>query len=333
MLKNRNYDFPTSLKLFNDKLYLLGSISDSVIVDNMLFTSDTTTGYKTFAVEFDRNLYSLISKKLPGSFNSFTVDQNSNIYISAEYNFPLNIDGRLITPTMYADPDTFYTTDAFIMKLQSDWTIENYLNILDGCQPPVIMSNDERIFFMNLGNCGNIILQNGDTIDNPVNYQTGCDNLILINNSSLIPSWTYNFPLDNNVHNIYFNSDKMLMSFDGSYIYLSGFGDTDTVKVYNYYPVALSQINITGLGFEEISGSEAAPLVAYPNPASDQLFLKLPENNDFVVSVFDLNGKRQLEHFLFNGENTLNVSVLNTGLYIIRAQNEEHILTGKFLKE
>ena len=47
-----------------------------------------------------------------------------------------------------------------------------------------------------------------------------------------------------------------------------------------------------------MSGSEATPLVTYPNPASYQLSLKFPENNDFVVSVFDLNGKLQIEKFL-----------------------------------
>jgi len=319
--------------IHNDKLIILGNISDSVIVDNMLFTPDTTDGFKTFAIEFDHNLYLTKSKKLPGSFCSFSVDQNSNIYLSSDYNFPLNIDGRLITPTIYADPDTFYATDAIIMKLQSDWTMENYVNILDGCIPPIIICNEARSFLFNLGNCGKILLQNGDTIDNPISYQTGCNNLILINNSSLIPFWNYNFPLGNNVHDIYFNADKMLMSFNASYIYLSGFGDTDTVTIYDHYPIALAQINITGLILEEVSGSEADPLVAYPNPASDQLFLKFPENNDFVVSVFDLNGKLQIEKFLSNGENTLNVSVLNTGLYIIRAQNKKQILTGKFLKE
>jgi len=319
----------------NDKLYLLGSISDSVIVDNMLFTADTTAGFNTFAIEFDQNLYSLKSKILPGSFSSFTVDPNKNIYISGDYNYPLNIDGRIIIPEIYADPDTFYTHNAIILKLKSDWTLENYINFLGDCAPPVIMSNEDRIFMFNLnGHCGKILLLNGDTINNPLNYQTGQDNLLLINNSSLIPFWTYNFPLDNIVHNITFNSEKMLINYSAFYNYLSGFGDTDTLVLSgDYYPVLLAQINITGLGFEEMSGSEAAPLVAYPNPASDQLFLKLPENNDFVVSVFDLSGKRQLEQFLSNGENTLNVSALNTGLYIIRAQNEKQILTGKFLKE
>ncbi|MDX9932084.1 MAG: T9SS type A sorting domain-containing protein [Bacteroidales bacterium] len=334
LLKSKDSDFPMSLKIFNENLYLLGSISDSVIVDNMLFISDTTAGYKTFAVEFDRNLYSLKSKTLPGSYYSFIVDQNNYIYLSGYYNYPLSIDGRVIIPTIYADPDTFYVSDAIIMKLKPDWTIENYINILDGCGSPKMYSNGERIFMKDLRNCGQLLLQNGDTIDNPVSSQTGCNNLILINNSTLIPFWDYNFPLDNNVMNIYFNSDNMLLNFSAYYYYLAGFGDTDTLFLSGYYyPVVLAQISITGLGLEEMSGSEAAPLVVYPNPVSDQLFVKLPENDDFIVSVFDLNGKLHIRKQLSGSENSLNVSGLNPGLYIVHAQNEKQILTGKFLKE
>jgi len=262
LLKNRNYDFPVSLALNNDNLYLFSQISDSAIVDNMLFLSDTNTGFKTFAVEFDRNLYSLKSKTLPGSFYSFTIDQNNNIYYSGYYNYPISIDERVIIPSIYTDPDTFYLSDAIIMKLKSDWTVENYINIVDGCGSPKMYINDDRVFMKDFRNCGQIILQNSDTINNPVSSQTGCNNLVLINNSTLIPLWDYNFPLDNNVQNIFFNSNKMLLNYSAGYYYLAGFGDTDTLYLSGYYdPVVLAQINITGLAIEENGGSDAAPLV------------------------------------------------------------------------
>lgn len=361
LLKNRNYDFPIDSKLHSDKLYVLGSISDSVIVDNMLFTPDTTAGLHTFALEFDRNLFVLQNHKLPGEYNDFAIDESGNFFTLGRFYYPvfMNPDSIIPKKVFVASIDSFvYWNYGLINKLDNNFNsmYYSYFSI------PVInnskfIENENRIFITEFYNgydtlvdnypgiggkenlsfeydtlAGMFYYKNGDSLESNLIHHFS-ENLVLLNPENLVPIWNYDFPESTNVHNLYFNSDKMLMSFDGSYIYLSGFGDTDTVKVYNYYPVALSQINITGLGFEEMSGSEAAPLVAYPNPASDQLFLKLPENDDFVVSVFDLNGKRQLEQFLSNGENTLNVSALNTGLYIIRAQNKEQILTGKFLKE
>jgi hypothetical protein len=361
MLKHKDYDFPINLKLYNDNLYLLGNISDSVIVDNILFSRDTTAGLHTFALEFDRNLFVLQNHKLPGEYNDFAIDENGNFFTLGRFYYPvfMNPDSIIPKKVFVASIDSFvYWNYGLINKLDNNFNsmYYSYFSI------PVInnskfIENENRIFitefyngydtlvdnYPGLGGKENLLFEydtiagmfyykNGDSLESNLIHHFS-ENLVLLNPENLVPIWNYDFPESTNVHNLYFNSDKMLMSFDGSYIYLSGFGDTDTVKVYNYYPVALSQINITGLGFEEMSGSEAAPLVAYPNPASDQLFLKLPENDDFVVSVFDLNGKRQLEQFLSNGENTLNVSALNTGLYIIRAQNKEQILTGKFLKE
>ncbi len=361
MLKHKDYDFPINLKLYNDNLYLLGNISDSVIVDNILFSRDTTAGLHTFALEFDRNLFVLQNHKLPGEYNDFAIDESGHLFTLARFNYPVFINPDSIIPqkVFVASIDSFvHRNYGLLNKLDNNFNsmYYSYFSI------PVInnskfIENENRIFITEFYNgydtlvdnypglggkenlsfeydtlAGMFYYKNGDSLESNLIHHFS-ENLVLLNPENLVPIWNYDFPESTNVHNLYFNSDKMLMSFDGSYIYLSGFGDTDTVKVYNYYPVALSQINITGLGFEEMSGSEAAPLVAYPNPASDQLFLKLPENDDFVVSVFDLNGKRQLEQFLSNGENTLNVSALNTGLYIIRAQNKKQILTGKFLKE
>jgi len=361
ILKHRDYSFPINLKLYNDNLYLLGNISDSVIVDNILFSRDTTAGLHTFALEFDRNLFVLQNHKLPGEYNDFAIDENGHFFTLGRFYYPvfMNPDSIIPKKVFVASIDSFvYWNYGLINKLDHNFNSMYYsyfsVPFIDDSK---FIENGNRIFISEFYNGYDTLVDNYpgiggkenlsfeyDTIAGMFYYKNGdslestlirhfSENIVLLNSENLVPIWNYDFPESTNVHNLYFNSDKMLMSFDGSYIYLSGFGDTDTVKVYNYYPVALSQINIAGLGFEEMSGSEAAPLVAYPNPASDQLFLKLPENNDFVVSVFDLNGKRQLEQFLPNGENMLNVSVLNTGLYIIRAQNEEQILTGKFLKE
>jgi len=361
LLKNRNYDFPIDSKLHSDKLYVLGSISDSVIVDNMLFTPDTTAGLHTFALEFDRNLLVLQNHKLPGEYNDFAIDESGHLFTLGRFNYPVFINPDSIIPqkVFVASIDSFvHRNYGLLNKLDNNFNSLYYsyftIPVINNSK---LVENGNRIFIKEFYNgydtlvdnypstdgkeslsfeydtiAGMFFYKNGDSLTSNLIYHSS-ENLVLLNSENLVPIWSYNFPESNNIHYLYFFADKMLMSFNASYIYLSGFGDTDTVTIYDHYPIALAQINITGLILEEVSGSEADPLVAYPNPASDQLFLKFPENNDFVVSVFDLNGKLQIEKFLSNGENTLNVSVLNTGLYIIRAQNKKQILTGKFLKE
>lgn len=347
--------------IHNDKLNILGSISDSVIVDNMLFTPDTAAGLHTFALKFDRNLFVLQNHKLPGEYNDFAIDESGHLFTLGRFNYPVFINPDSIIPqkVFVASIDSFvFRNYGLLNKLDNNFNSLYYSYFtIPVIKNAKLVENGNRVFIKEFYNgydtlvdnypstdgkenlsfeydtiAGMFFYKNGDSLTSNLIYHSS-ENLVLFNSENLIPIWSYNFPENNNIHNLYFFADKMLMSFDASYIYLSGFGDTDTVTIYDYYPIALAQINITGLSLEEMSGSEATPLVMYPNPASYQLSLKFPENNDFVVSVFDLNGKLQIEKFLSNGENTLNVSVLNTGLYIIRAQNEKQILTGKFLKE
>lgn len=68
----------------------------------------------------------------------------------------------------------------------------------------------------------------------------------------------------------------------------------------------------------------------YPNPTADKLFFKGSFNNNFKVSVFDILGKKILAKTL-NTNESLDVSRLNTGIYIIRF--DEFNTTYKFVKE
>lgn len=81
-------------------------------------------------------------------------------------------------------------------------------------------------------------------------------------------------------------------------------------------------------------------LSLYPNPTSNALNLSfnLPQKDEIVVSVFDLNGK--LMHEINFGQKQVgkhDVSVdlrgLSTGTYVLKIQGNKNLITKKIIKK
>jgi len=68
----------------------------------------------------------------------------------------------------------------------------------------------------------------------------------------------------------------------------------------------------------------------YPNPASDRLYFASELSGQASVKIYDVQGALVLEQPV-NGN--VDVSGLQSGLYIIRVKDQERLLTGKFMKE
>lgn len=322
------------VKMYNNNLYLLGQISDSVFVDNILFISDTSIGYNTYTVKFNSNLNILQSGKFPGTFYDFAVG-NDKIYYSAYYDYPLIINSDSIFPSVYIDPyDTVVMSDAFIGKISTNNYLSNYILVLDGCSPPTIVSSTNRVFAVNMGSCGDFQLANGDTVHNPISSSSHGD-IFLVNENSLLPLWYFSADnlglLDLNVFN-----DKFLLTYESLY-YLTFFpGDNDSIFFTNYAyytPIALAQIDITGLGFEEMNSLQTGELTLFPNPTNNILNIAFEQENEYQIQVYDISGKLVLQKELSRGETQLKVTELKSGLYILRAQSNESVFVGRFLKE
>ena len=77
-------------------------------------------------------------------------------------------------------------------------------------------------------------------------------------------------------------------------------------------------------------------LGVYPNPASEQVTITLPNANSkgYTLALFDLNGNLVLTRNMGHAENgyTLNVKHLATGAYILTVFNDENVYTGKVIK-
>nr|WP_321228745.1 FG-GAP-like repeat-containing protein [uncultured Psychroserpens sp.] len=73
-------------------------------------------------------------------------------------------------------------------------------------------------------------------------------------------------------------------------------------------------------------------LVIYPNPTKDVLKISSIESlQDAIYTIFDINGRRIMNSKL--NQNTIDVSTLNTGNYILRIVSGNSIKSQKFIKQ
>jgi len=69
-----------------------------------------------------------------------------------------------------------------------------------------------------------------------------------------------------------------------------------------------------------------------PNPTSDYLKFNIRKNQNFIIEIIDIQGKKLMHCEINNGE-TICVGHLNSGLYIYNIFSEELKQSGKFIKK
>lgn len=73
-------------------------------------------------------------------------------------------------------------------------------------------------------------------------------------------------------------------------------------------------------------------LVIYPNPVQDILYISTSANvTDKIATIFDINGKRVLNQKL--SSNSLKISTLQSGTYILRLESQGKSISKKFIKK
>jgi hypothetical protein len=88
-------------------------------------------------------------------------------------------------------------------------------------------------------------------------------------------------------------------------------------------------------GVVTVEEKQIVEVIAYPNPAVDQLNVTLPEDikrNHFQVKIVDILGNtiQVMDQNFVSNTLTLSVDNLNTGTYLIEIVSDEYIYTGKF---
>ena len=80
-----------------------------------------------------------------------------------------------------------------------------------------------------------------------------------------------------------------------------------------------------------ISSGIFTDISVYPNPVSDRLYVKQPLNTKPVVEMYDMQGKQIFNKLLDN--NFIDVSELQTGVYIVKLALPGNILYRKIVKK
>lgn len=88
-------------------------------------------------------------------------------------------------------------------------------------------------------------------------------------------------------------------------------GGTVVDQVYVFYQAS-------GLSIDETATQRIS---FFPNPADDQLYVRVPSNRPVMVQVYSLTGKRLIERELSSTEEPLDVSMLAGGVYLLRSKH------------
>lgn len=89
-------------------------------------------------------------------------------------------------------------------------------------------------------------------------------------------------------------------------------------------------VSTTSLSVEDHQ-SKTNQYILYPNPVSQTLFVKQPNNTSALYKIINLNGQTILQGNV--NENGIEVSHLSTGIYIIKLKNGEKTTSTKFIKK
>ena len=101
---------------------------------------------------------------------------------------------------------------------------------------------------------------------------------------------------------------------------MSSAGD---VAIYNRAVLSLNEVTQT-------------PFVIYPNPSSDQLYIKTQqETEDYTITVFDMQGKQQLTTSkVMLGSNPLDIQNWASGVYFVHFESQNGVITTqRFIKK
>lgn len=81
-----------------------------------------------------------------------------------------------------------------------------------------------------------------------------------------------------------------------------------------------------------ISNITSEKLIMYPNPAYNKVYVQCGNNENLRVQLLDLSGKQVLFKNIDTTNPEINISSLNSGIYIVRVSNGEKMFTEKLIK-
>ena len=75
-------------------------------------------------------------------------------------------------------------------------------------------------------------------------------------------------------------------------------------------------------------------IIVYPNPFVNELYIRTGESNEVVsIQISDISGQLVFEQIIDKGQSTIDLSKLNSGIYILRVENEQFSSKKVIVKE
>jgi plastocyanin len=96
---------------------------------------------------------------------------------------------------------------------------------------------------------------------------------------------------------------------------------------YQLFPRYLQDFSVISSTFDGENGPENMSLVIFPNPAMDKLVVQ-SEINDAQIEIYHVSGKK----LLTSNQQTIDITSLPVGLYLLVSRNHKYSLTKKFAK-
>lgn len=115
-------------------------------------------------------------------------------------------------------------------------------------------------------------------------------------------------------------------------------GVLDEVRIFDHAlsPEQVNQLYQGAITSVAEHAEQAAELIAFPNPSSSSIWVKVPgeEGEEVLLTIFDPSGKTVYSRFVETGMPVaLAIEELRQGFYIITCRGEQHIHSGRFVKK
>lgn len=132
------------------------------------------------------------------------------------------------------------------------------------------------------------------------------------------------------VQTLTFNSDNLTVNF---YSESSSSFDLTTISKIYFNDVADIEIpedpDEPGVTAITTTSEDADGLLLYPNPATDILNVQNLQNQSLLVSIYRIDGTQVLTRELYSDDSSIDISTLQTGFYLLKADNKAY----RFIKK
>mgnify|MGYP001433740088 CR=1 FL=1 len=186
---------------------------------------------------------------------------------------------------------------------------------------------DGSYYYFGSTNLDDIIINNGSNIRSGfiAKYSLegnfiGVNNLLTVNNLNIETA---------KIEDIDINNDNIYLT--GNFYPPSTFFNTTIPTVYNntnHFFLASLNINSTTY-FSKIHSNK---IDLYPNPAKDYVIVELENGYKNIITISDLKGNILISKKSSSIINSIDISSLKNGLYILRVISNDAIYTDKFFK-